>query len=130
MERAAPLAKRVPEHAHAVRALRRRIPPGTDRTLEGAVERADAAEALIGGRALEVNAEAVLHLAHRSGCSPYDCESLQLAKDRETQLLTYGTPVLEAFLGVAMRARTGSPPARNPSTCRPRKAAVDSRGAG
>jgi hypothetical protein len=56
-----------------------------------------------GARALEVNAEAVLRLAHRSGCSPYGCESLQLAKDRETQLLTYDTPVLEAFPGVAMR---------------------------
>ncbi|PSQ80099.1 MAG: VapC toxin family PIN domain ribonuclease [Bacteroidetes bacterium QS_8_68_15] len=77
--------------------------PGTDLTLEGAIERVSAAEAFIGNRTFEVDAEAVLRLADRSGCSPYDCEYVQLAAERDARLLTYDEPVLEAFPEIAVR---------------------------
>jgi predicted nucleic acid-binding protein len=77
--------------------------PGTDLTLEGAIERVSAAEAFIGNRAFEVGVEAVLRRAGRSGCSPYDCEYVQLAAERDARLLTYDEPVLEAFPEIAVR---------------------------
>jgi hypothetical protein len=64
--------------------------PGTDVTLGGAIERVSAAEA-------------VLRLADRSGCSPYDCEYVQLDDNLNTRLLTYDEPVLEAFPEIAFR---------------------------
>ena len=85
-----------------VRATDRTI-PGSGLTLAGAVARMDRAERLISGRSFEVRSPEVLHLADRSGLSPYDCEYVALAQGLDTKLLTYDKPVLKAFPEIAVR---------------------------
>ena len=82
---------------------------GTELRLEGAIERVAAAEALVGNRTFEVDSEPVLRMAARSGCSPYDCEYVQLAEELDTCLLTYDEPVLSAFPEIAVRPGVFAP---------------------
>ncbi len=77
--------------------------PGSDLTLEGAVERMEEAEALIDGRTFDVASEVVLRLSGDSGLSPYDAEYVVLAQELGVQLLPYDQEVLEAFPETAVR---------------------------
>lgn len=65
----------------------------------GAMERA---VALVGGREAPVDSREVLTLAHRSGCSTYDCEYVALAISLGVMLVTSDKAVLRAFPSVAI----------------------------
>lgn len=58
---------------------------------------AAAAERRMLGREYSVVSHRVLALAHRSGCSAYDCEYVSLAQDLGTRLVTTDREVLAAF---------------------------------
>ncbi|MDO8501616.1 MAG: type II toxin-antitoxin system VapC family toxin [Gemmatimonadaceae bacterium] len=60
------------------------------------------AAALIGGREAPVDSREVLELAHRSGCSSYDCEYVALAVSLDVALVTSDKAVLRAFPRVAV----------------------------
>lgn len=53
-----------------------------------AIEIFEFAEELLKEKEYEVNAAQVLKLSHESGCSAYDCEFVNLAKDLEVPLVT------------------------------------------
>lgn len=69
-----------------------------------AFEHLDTAEDLIAGRSYQPAPPAVLRLAAESGCSAYDCQYVQLAKDLDVPLVTHDKEVLGAFPRVALRA--------------------------
>ena len=60
------------------------------------------ATALVGGREAPVDSREVLALAHRSGCSTYDCEYVALARSLEVPLVTADKALLRAFPGIAV----------------------------
>jgi predicted nucleic acid-binding protein len=60
------------------------------------------AAALVGGREAPVDSREVLELAHRSGCSSYDCEYVALAVSLDVALVTWDKAVLRAFPRVAV----------------------------
>ncbi len=60
------------------------------------------AAALVAGREAPVDSHDVLRLAHRSGCSTYDCEYAALAVSLEVWLVTSDKGVLRAFPRVAV----------------------------
>jgi predicted nucleic acid-binding protein len=76
--------------------------PGSGLPLSGAVERMQAAEDLIGSQTFEVHSEPVLRLSQESGCTPYDCEYVALAKRLDVQLVTYDAEILDAFPDTAV----------------------------
>ena len=62
----------------------------------------DRAVALVDGREAPVDLREVLELAHRSGCSSYDCEYVALAVSLDVPLVTSDKGVLRAFPRVAV----------------------------
>jgi predicted nucleic acid-binding protein len=72
--------------------------PGLDAVLDLAA----AAEALMHGREVEVDAPSVLRLASASGCTAYDCEFVALAQGGGVPLVTADRKTLAAFPGVAV----------------------------
>lgn len=70
--------------------------------LDLALEHLDTAEDLISGRTYQPAPPAVLRLATASGCSAYDCQYVQLAKDLGVPLVTHDKEVLEAFPDIAV----------------------------
>jgi predicted nucleic acid-binding protein len=62
---------------------------------------AAAAESALQGREFAVDTAHVLSLAHRSGCSAYDCEFVALAEDLGVRLISNDAAVLRAFPRVA-----------------------------
>lgn len=62
----------------------------------------DRALALVDGREAPVDSRQVLELAHRSGCSSYDCEYVALAISLDVPLITSDKAVLRAFQRVAV----------------------------
>ena len=70
--------------------------------LDLALQHLDTAEDLITGGVHQPAPPAVLRLAADSGCSAYDCQYVQLAKDLDVHLVTHDKEVLGAFPGVAV----------------------------
>ena len=66
-------------------------------SLPEAVEIYEAAEELLNQNEYEINSIQVLHLSHISGCSVYDCEFVNLAKDLHVTLVTEDKKVLNNF---------------------------------
>ena len=71
-------------------------------TLPEAVEIFEFAEELFKENEYEINAMQVLSLSHSSGCSAYDCEFVNLAKDLNVLLVTQDKKVLHNFPETAM----------------------------
>lgn len=71
-------------------------------TLNQAAAAMERAAMLIGGREAPVDSRDVLELAHRSGCSTYDCEYVALALALSSSLVTSDKVVLKAFPAVAI----------------------------
>ena len=67
--------------------------------LEKAAAIAAKAETLV--RSYQVNSTAVLRSALDSGCTAYDCEFVELARERNIPLVTEDKKVLSAFPGIA-----------------------------
>jgi predicted nucleic acid-binding protein len=74
-----------------------------------AVAIAAAAEAQLGGREYAVESARVLSLAHRSGCSAYDCEFVALAQDLGARLVSNDGAVLRAFRTIAVPLQDHAP---------------------
>jgi predicted nucleic acid-binding protein len=72
---------------------------------------ATAAESQLRGREIAVDTAHVLSLAHRSGCSTYDCEFVALAEDLGTRLVSNDAAVQRAFPRVAVPLQTFTPAA-------------------
>lgn len=70
--------------------------------LEEATQIVREAEHSMAGREYSVVSYQVLQLAARSRCSAYDCESVALAQDLGTRLVTADRRVLAAFPSVAI----------------------------
>ena len=66
-------------------------------SLSEAVEIYEAAEELLIHNEYEVSSIQVLNLSHISGCSAYDCEFVNLAKDLHVTLVTEDKKVLHNF---------------------------------
>jgi predicted nucleic acid-binding protein len=62
----------------------------------------DEAERWLNGHEYSVVSRQVLELAHRSGCSAYDCEFVALAQDLEVPLVTNDRQILKAFPTIAV----------------------------
>lgn len=71
-------------------------------TIEEAVARAEAAEALMAPQEFAVSSARVLELSARSGCSAYDCEFVALAESLRVSLATSDRQVLATFKGLAV----------------------------
>lgn len=71
-------------------------------TLTEAIEIFEFAEELLKENEYEINSLQVLSLSHASGCSTYDCEFVNLAKDLDVTLVTEDKKVLEKFPEAAM----------------------------
>ncbi|MCI5209151.1 MAG: PIN domain-containing protein [Candidatus Electrothrix sp. ATG2] len=65
--------------------------------LADAIEIFESAEELLMGNEYEINSAQVLSLSHRSGCSAYDCEFVNLAKDLDVSLVTEDKKILKSF---------------------------------
>ena len=74
-------------------------------SLEEALTVISNAERLLVGSEFAVPSSRVLLLAHRSGCSAYDCEYVALAEDLRIPLVTTDSALLRAFPGRAMPPR-------------------------
>lgn len=70
--------------------------------LEKALAIIDEAERWLTGHEYSVVSRQVLELAHRSGCSAYDCEFVALAQDLEVPLVTNDRQILKAFPTIAV----------------------------
>jgi predicted nucleic acid-binding protein len=70
---------------------------------------AAAAEAQLEGREFSVESARVLALAHRSGCSAYDCEFVALAEDIGVPLVTNDREILRSFPDTAVALRDFTP---------------------
>jgi predicted nucleic acid-binding protein len=70
--------------------------------LEKALAVIDEAERWLTGHEYSVVSRQVLELAHRSGCSAYDCEFVALAQDLEVPLVTNDRQILKAFPTIAV----------------------------
>jgi len=73
-----------------------------DLTLAQGSAAMERAAALVAGREAPVESGEVLRLAHRSGCSTYDCEYVALAASFDVPLVTSDKAVLRAFPRVAV----------------------------
>ncbi|MEA3385782.1 MAG: type II toxin-antitoxin system VapC family toxin [Thermodesulfobacteriota bacterium] len=65
--------------------------------LSEAIEIFESAEELLKENEYEINSAQVLSLSHSSGCSAYDCEFINLAKDLNISLVTEDKKVLKSF---------------------------------
>ena len=65
--------------------------------LSEAIEIFESAEELLKANEYEINSAQVLSLSHSSGCSAYDCEFINLAKDLNISLVTEDKKVLKSF---------------------------------
>ncbi|MEA1867632.1 MAG: type II toxin-antitoxin system VapC family toxin [Thermodesulfobacteriota bacterium] len=65
--------------------------------LAEAIEIFESAEELLKENEYEINSAQVLSLSHSSGCSAYDCEFINLAKDLNILLVTEDKKVLKSF---------------------------------
>lgn len=104
-EWAAPLLWRSEFRSILTGAIRRRA-----LSLARAVAIAVAAEGQLQGREFTVESARVLSLAHRSGCSAYDCEFVALAENLDLPLVTNDRDILRAFPGRARRLHDFAPP--------------------
>jgi len=66
-------------------------------TLPEAIEIFECAEELLKENEYEINSMQVLSLSYSSGCSAYDCEFVNLAKDLDVLLVTQDKKVLHNF---------------------------------
>jgi predicted nucleic acid-binding protein len=73
-----------------------------DLTLTQGAAAMERAAALVDGREAPVDSRQVLELAHKSGCSSYDCEYVALASSLDVRLVTADKAVLRAFPRVAI----------------------------
>ena len=71
-------------------------------TLPSAIEIFEFAEKLLEENEYEINYVQVLRLSHSSGCSAYDCEFVNLAKDFAIPLVTEDKKILKNFPKTAM----------------------------
>lgn len=71
-------------------------------TLPDALEAMARAEVLVHGREFVVDSGPVLRLAAESGCSAYDCEFVELARELRVRLGTSDRELLPAFPQVAV----------------------------
>ena len=71
-------------------------------SLPESIEIFEFAEELLKENEYEVNAAQVLRLSNESGCSAYDCEFMNLAKDLEVPLVTEDKKVLRSFPDIAI----------------------------
>ena len=71
-------------------------------TLTEAIEIFEFAEELLKENEYEINYAQVLSLSHSSGCSAYDCEFVNLAKDLDITLVTEDKKILKNFPESAM----------------------------
>ena len=71
-------------------------------TLSEAIDIFECAEECLKENEYEVNSIQVLSLAHSSGCSAYDCEFVNLAKDLGTLLVTQDKRILHSFQETAL----------------------------
>ena len=88
--------------ASELRSVLNRYVRGGNLTLKQAAAAMERAAGLIAGREAPVDSREVLELAHRSGCSTYDCEYVALASALSVRLVTTDKAVLKAFPGVAI----------------------------
>ena len=70
--------------------------------LPEAIEIFESAEELLKENEYEINALRVLSLSYSSGCSAYDCEFVNLAKDLNVFLITQDKKVLHNFQDIAI----------------------------
>jgi len=66
-------------------------------SLAEAIETLESAEELLKENEYEINSVQVLRLSYSSGCSAYDCEFVNLAKDLSIKLVTEDKKVLKNF---------------------------------
>lgn len=71
-------------------------------TLAEAIEIFEYAEELFKENEYEINSMQVLSLSHSSGCSAYDCEFVNLAKDLNVLLITQDKKILNSFPETAL----------------------------
>ena len=70
-----------------------------------AIEIFESAEELLRENEYEINSVQVLNLSHSSGCSAYDCEFVNLAKDLGISLITEDKQMLKNFPESAISMR-------------------------
>ena len=66
-------------------------------SLSEAIEIFESSGELLKGNEYEINSAQVLSLSHQSGCSAYDCEFVNLAKDLNIALVTEDKKILKNF---------------------------------
>ena len=66
-------------------------------SLSEAIEIFESSGELLKGNEYEINSAQVLSLSHKSGCSAYDCEFVNLAKDLNIALVTEDKKILKNF---------------------------------
>ncbi|MFT3664523.1 type II toxin-antitoxin system VapC family toxin [Piscinibacter sp.] len=71
-------------------------------TLDDAAAIAQRAEALVADNEFDIPTLAVLRLAHRSGCSAYDCEYVALAEYLDVAFVSADAKLCKAFPGRAV----------------------------
>lgn len=71
-------------------------------TLPAAIEIFEFAERLLKENEYEINYVQVLSLSHSSGCSAYDCEFVNLARDFAIPLVTEDKKILQKFPDTAI----------------------------
>jgi len=71
-------------------------------TLSAGIEIFEFAEKLLKENEYEINYVQVLSLSHSSGCSAYDCEFVNLARDFDIPLVTEDNKILQNFPETAM----------------------------
>ncbi len=71
-------------------------------TLSEAIDIFECAEELLKENEYEINSMQVLSLSHSSGCSAYDCEFVNLAKDLGALLVTQDKRILNNFQETAI----------------------------
>jgi len=71
-------------------------------SLADAIDIFESAEELLKENEYEINSVQVLSLAHYSGCTAYDCEFVNLAKDLGISLITEDKKILNNFPESAM----------------------------
>lgn len=74
-------------------------------SLNDGIQIFELAETLFDENEYEINSAQVLNLAHRSGCSAYDCEFVSLAKNLNVFLVTMDKKVLNSFPNIALSLR-------------------------
>lgn len=62
----------------------------------------EGAEEQMKGREYSIPSSKVLELCEQSNCSAYDCEFVQLAKDRKVPLVTWDAKIIRSFPKVAV----------------------------